>query len=277
MSRNSIFQSSYTWSKNIANVEGDYPNNQDGIADLYNPRASRGLSNFDRTNVFSSSLVYNLPALKGENGFVKGVAGGWETSTVVSVATGNALTITGGLQGTTCVSLANGTPCSGTIGADPWGAVGNGAFTNLSVRPLMTGASCFSGNKLQWINKAAFSMNGYVLGQAPFGDTGQCHGPGIRDVDFSLDKNWNLPKKLGENTKLQFRMEFFNLFNHPMFRYGSSSLDSNANLHFVGSGGQIVNGVVTGTTLLTGSPFGNTPFSSNLGNREIQYALKVIF
>src|SRR5260370_41398489 len=99
MSHNSVFQSSYTWSKNISNVEGDYPNNQDGIADLYDPRASRGLSNFDRPHVFSSSLVYNLPALGGQNAFVKGVAGGWETSTVVSVATGNALTLTGGLPG----------------------------------------------------------------------------------------------------------------------------------------------------------------------------------
>jgi hypothetical protein len=275
MSHNSIFQTSYTWSKNIANVEGDYPNNQDGIADLYNPRASRGLSNFDRTNVFSSSLVYNLPDLEGSNALIKGVAGGWETSTIVSIATGNALTITGGLQGTTCTSLANGTPCSGTLGADPWGAVGNGAFTNLSVRPLQNG-DCFSGNKLRWINSQGFTMNGYTLGQAPLGDTGQCHGPGIRDVDFSLDKNWSL-RKLGENAKLQFRLEFFNLFNHPMFRYGSSSLDSNANLHFVGSGGTVVNGKVTGTTLQAGSAFGDTPFSSNLGNREIQYALKLIF
>ena len=282
MSHNSIFQSSYTWSKNIANVEGDYPNNQDGIADQYNPRASRGLSNFDRTNVFSSSLVYNLPSLTGENALVKGVAGGWETSTVVSVATGNALTISGGLQGTTCTSLAGGAPCGAmtatqTLPSDPWGAVGNGAFTNLSVRPIQIGP-CFSGNKLQWFSQTnSFTMNGYVLGHAPFGNTGQCHGPGIRDVDFAIDKNWNLPKKLGENTKLQFRMEFFNLFNHPMFRFGSSSLDSNANLHFVGSGGTVVNGVVQGTTLLSGSSFGQTPLSSNLGNREIQYALKLIF
>src|SRR5207253_5132232 len=154
MSHNSIFQSSYTFSKNIANTETDYPNNQDGIADLYNPRASRGLSNFDRTNVFSSSLVYNLPGLEGRNGFMKGVAGGWETSTVVSVATGNALTITGGLQGTCLTALdttTNPPTCpTQTVGSDPWGAVGNGAFTNLSVRPLMTGESCFSGNKLQY-------------------------------------------------------------------------------------------------------------------------------
>jgi len=277
MAHNSIFQTSYTWSKSIANTETDYPNNQDGIADLYNPRASRGLSDFDRPHVLSSSLVYNLPGLEGRNSFLKGAAGGWETSTVVSVATGNALTITGGLQGTTCVSLANGAPCTGTLGADPWGVVGNGAFTNFSVRPLSTGASCFSGNNLQYISPNAFTMNGYVLGQAPPGQIGQCHGPAIRDVDFALDKNWNMPKILGESTKLQFRLEFFNLFNHPMFRYGSSSADSNQNLHFVGHGGQVVNGVVTGTTLQTGSPFGNTPFSSNLGNREIQYALKLIF
>jgi hypothetical protein len=279
MSHNSIFQSSYTWSKNIADTEGDYPNNQDGIADLYNPRASRGLSNFDRPNVFSSSLVYNLPALQGQNRLVKNVAGGWETSTVVSVATGNALTITGGLQGTTCTSLAGGAPCVAagkpplTLGADPWGATGNGAATNLSTRPLQIGP-CFSGNKLQWFSQTqAFTMNGYALGQPPVGDTGQCHGPGIRDVDFALDKNL----KLTENVKLQFRMESFNLFNHPMFRFGSSSLDSNANLHFVGAGGQVVNGVVQGTQIVGGSSFGHTPFSSNLGNREIQYALKVIF
>jgi hypothetical protein len=272
----SIFQSSYTWSKNIANTEGDYPNNQDGIADLYNPRASRGLSNFDRTNVFSSSLIYNLPSLEGWNGFLKGVAGGWETSTVVSVATGNALTITGQLQGNTCLS-ACGTAHQVNVRGDPWGVYANASQNHYSVRPVMTGLPCFSGNNLQWINPKAFTMNGYVLGQRPFGDTGQCHGPGIRDVDFALDKNWGLPKMLGENTKLQFRLEFFNLFNHPMFRYGGSAGDSNANLNFVASGGQIVNGVVQGSTLQGGSTFGNTPFSSNLGNREIQYALKFIF
>ena len=53
--------------------------------------------------------------------------------------------------------------------------------------------------------------------------------------------------------------------------------DSNANLNFVATGGKIVNGVVTGTNLQGGSSFGDTPFSSNLGNREIQYALKFIF
>jgi hypothetical protein len=275
MSHNSIFQASYTFSKNIANTEGDYPNNQDGIADLYNPRTTRGLANFDRPHVFSSSLVYNLPTLEGRNGFLKGVAGGWETSTVVSAATGNALTITGQLQGT-CLSACGDPVNEHDVPGDPWGVNGNASQNHFSVRPLMTGQSCFSGNNLQYINPNAFTMNGYVLGQAPQSQVGQCHGPNIRDVDFSLVKNWGIPK-LGESTKLQFRLEFFNLFNHPMFRYGGSAGDSNQNLNFVASGGQIVNGVVQGSTLVGGSTFGNTPFSSNLGNREIQYALKFIF
>jgi len=278
MPHNSVWQMSYTWSKNIANTEGDYPNNQDGIADLYNPRATRGLANFDRPNVFSSSLVYNLPALEGRNGFLKGVAGGWETSTVVSLATGNALTITGQLQGNTCLVLSTcGTSGQVNVRGDPWGVNGNASQNHYSVRPLMVpGQSCFSGNNLQYINPNAFTMNGYVLGQPPQSQTGQCHGPNIRDVDFALDKNWGLPGA-GERVKVQFRLEFFNLFNHPMFRYGGSSGDSNSNLNFVASGGKIVNGVVTGTTLQGGSSFGDTPLSSNLGNREIQYALKILF
>jgi hypothetical protein len=173
--------------------------------------------------------------------------------------------------------LAGGAPCSGSIRSDPWGVYANGGQTHFSVRPLtVAGQSCLTDNNLQLINPGAFTFNGYAIGQRPAGGTGQCHAPGVRDVDFALDKNWGIPK-LGEQAKLQFRLEFFNLFNHPMFRIGGSSLDSNANVHYVGSGGTVVNGVVTGTTLQGGSTFGNTPLLSNLGNREIQYALKFIF
>ena len=275
MAHNSIWQTSYTWSKNIANTETDYPNNNDGIADIYNPRASRGLSTFDRPHVFSSSLVYYLPTLEGRNGFLKGVGGGWQTSTVVSLATGNALTITGSLANSCLVGTWPN--CTRPLGSDPWGILGDAATQQFGIRPLLTGQPCFSGNKSQWINPAAFTFNGYVLGQAPQSGIGQCHGPGIQDVDFSLNKNWALPGHVfGESPQLQFRLEFFNLFNHPMFRYGSSSADSNANLHFTAEHGQVVNGVIQGTTMQTGS-FGNTPFLSNLGNREIQYALKFVF
>ena len=140
LAHSSIFQTSYTWSKNIANIESDYPNNQDGIADMYDPRASRGLSDFDRPNVFTSSLVYNLPSLEGRSRVHERRCRWMGDQHRGELATGNALTVTGGLQGTTCVSFAGWstlgamTPTQ-TLPADPWGAVGNGAFTNFSVRP----------------------------------------------------------------------------------------------------------------------------------------------
>jgi hypothetical protein len=268
MSRNSIWQTSYTWSKNIGNTEGDYTNNANGgIADIYNPRASRGLLDFDRPHVFASSLVYNLPTLEGHSGLLKNVAGGWDTTTIISLATGPALTISGTLDNVTC-AVGCGLQAGNLFSGDPWGL---GATQYYGTRPLMTGKPCFSGDKLHWLNPAAFTMNGYVLGSRPPGNIGQCHGPGMQDVDFGLDKNWTLH----ENIKLQFRIESFNLFNHPMFRFGSPGSD--VNVTFTGHGGQIVNNVVQGTVPLPGSTFGDTPFSSNLGNREIQYALKVIF
>jgi hypothetical protein len=162
------------------------------------------------------------------------------------------------------------------LGSDPWGILGDGATQQFGVRPLRTGQPCFK-DSLHWINRDAFTFNGYVLGQAPQSGIGQCPGPGIQDVDFSLNKNWSLPVHLfGENPRMEFRMEFFNLFNHPMFRFGGSSADSNSNLSFLATGGQVVNGVIQGTTHPNGS-FGSTPFLSNLGNREIQYALKFVF
>jgi hypothetical protein len=79
-------------------------------------------------------------------------------------------------------------------------------------------------------------------------------------------------KFFGEKSRIQFRMEFFNVMNHPMFRFSGQNLDSSWN------GGTIKNGVVDCSACTTTSPsFGlaNTP--SNIGNREIQYALKLIF
>ena len=120
---------------------------------------------------------------------------------------------------------------------------------------------CFSGDKLQWFSQTkAFTMNGYVLCQPPRGDTGQCHGPGIRDVDFALDKNWSLPKKLGEKAQLQFRLEFFNLFNHPQW--------SDPNVTFA-------NGAFASTRSTIGTQTGNVGTTADY--RVIQLALKMNF
>jgi hypothetical protein len=62
----------------------------------------------------------------------------------------------------------------------------------------------------------AFSTSAFVA--APAGTFGNARrntviGPGINDVDLAALKNFALTEQI----KLQFRGEFFNLFNHPNF------------------------------------------------------------
>jgi len=138
------------------------------------------------------------------------------------------------------------------------------------------------------MNQSAFTFNGFPLGGYPNAGPGQCAGPGTQDVDLSFSKNWELPLKGGrfftEGAKLQFRFEVFNVANHPMFRFNNTNLtyaatgnptDQNGNATVVGYIGS--DNTIQGTQLVKGSTLGQPPFLNNLGNREIQYALKFIF
>ncbi len=270
--RTSIFQTSYTWSKNISTTTLGYIGTSTVVSDSYNSKANRGLADFDRRHVFNASLVYSLPALEGQNSLLKAIAGNWETSTVVNVATGPHLTISGGINNASY--LQPNTGLTVIASGNPWGVSGAGQF---GARPNITSASCSTSDRLQGINPAAFTYNGFELGGLPNAGPGQCAGPGTADVDFAIDKNWNLPwhggKFLGESARLQFRLESFNLLNHPMFRY------NNTNLSFQSYGGTIDSSTLTlsGSSLQGGSQFGHTPLASTIGNREIQYALKLIW
>jgi len=270
--KTSVFQTSYTWSKNIATTTLGYIGTSTAVPDSYNSRANRGLADFDRRHVYNASLVYTLPALQGQNSFLRSVAGDWETSTVINVATGPHLTISGGVNNIVVGhDPVSGLPVMASPG-NPWGVANAGQFGS---RPNVTGSSCTTSDRLQGINPAGFTFNGFVLGGLPNAGPGQCAGPGTADVDLAIDKNWNLPwhggKFLGESSRLQFRLESFNLFNHPMFRY------NNTNLSFQSNGGSLVGNTIQGTTLQSGSQFGHTPLASTIGNREIQFALKLIW
>jgi hypothetical protein len=82
-----------------------------------------------------------------------------------------------------------------------------------------------------------------VIGNSP---RTVCCGPGINQFDFALLKD----TALGERTRLQFRSEFFNLFNHTQF---------------VNPDGNISDGATFGTVVRARDP------------RLIQFALKLIF
>jgi hypothetical protein len=188
-SRNSMFQFAYTWSKLISDtVLLDSPNNN---VDAYNPRASRGPDFLNRPHIFVANFIYNLPSLKDQNFLLRDTVGGWELSSIMNFATGPSVT-----------------PVVGNDFAGI-GSTGN-------QRPnLVPGQSCQSSSKdgRQWLNPNAFTMNGVQIGQNGDAGVGICTGPGNSDVDMSLRKNF----KITERLKMQFQLDFFNVFNHPQY------------------------------------------------------------
>ena len=137
------------------------------------------------------------------------VLGGWELGGLVTIASGRPITV---LQGTN-VSGTNIGNDRGTIvaGANPYSANACAGVTS----------ACKS-----WLNPAAFLSTSQVNaifdpnptttgGPGTFGNMGKngLRLPGTWDWDMQLSKYFNFT----ERVRLQLRMEYFNVFNHPTF------------------------------------------------------------
>jgi hypothetical protein len=145
--------------------------------------------------------------------------------------------------------------------------------------------------KFQWLNPAGWTLDGYQLATFGTASIGDCPGPGIANTDFSLYKNF----KIREKVTVQFRLEFFNIFNKVQFRGNSPDITGiDNNLAIQGTGcvagnvgiaptpdapnpcfGRPINTVAFDFGRDGNSSFGQA--QSDKGPREIQYALKITF
>ena len=207
-----------------------------------------GLCDFDITNVFHFSGLYEIPVghgrqfLSNSGKAVDAIVGGWSTNWI--------LTLQGGQPGTV--------PCA-TATTTYYGCY---AF-------LVPGQSVTAGphDVNQWLNPAAFQTPpvATAIGQSDYSPIGgsptQFYGPGFHRLDFSLFKNFLITERI----RLEFRAEFFNLTNTPNFSPP-------------GFGGNGVS-AAPGSLDYTSSAFGtiNSTRDGNNDQREIQFALKLYF
>jgi hypothetical protein len=200
----------------------------------YNHRLSRGLSAFDSTHNFVASYSYRLPVDK--LGGPKPLTNGWAISGITKFATGLPVT----LVETGDQSLL-GTSFGGPIilPVDTPNIVGPLDITD----PRKTGGQYFS--------PAAFGPS--ALGSEGDARRRYFHGPGINNWDFALLKD----TQINERFSLQFRGEFFNLFNHAQFLTPSGITGFNA------------------AGMATSSSFGQVP--GTLAGRIGQLSLKLFF
>ena len=182
-------QASYTFSRSI-------DNNVTPINSYAGSRMERALSSFDRTQVLALSYIYEIPFFKTSTGFAKRAFYGWQISGISRFETGTPLTV--------------------SIPADRAG-VGGGAQ-----RPDLIALITVDRTLGRWFSTGAFANP--ALGT--FGNAGRSlfRGPGINNWDVSFIKR----NQITERVALQFRAEFFNLFNHTQLAGINTSFGAGA-------------------------------------------------
>jgi hypothetical protein len=179
------------------------------------------LSQINLDNNFTASVIYDLPFGKGKHfghdwsGPLNTVLGGWQVTLIQKITSGFPVFV---------VDSDNGFTYSGATFGAGVNFQNNG---NSFIRPDLVGdpnkagpvaanPGCTAPTKVHtvanWFNPCAFAFpaNG-ELGDA---SRTPVNGPDYVNTDFSAIKQFSLP---WENMGLNFRAEFFNLFNHPQF------------------------------------------------------------
>jgi hypothetical protein len=221
LSHGLVMQSAYTWSHNIDTIANDFGGGSGTPQDIRCRRpCERGNSNFDIRHRWTLAGSYELPVFP-RRGVAHTLLGGWRVNSSVMAQSGLPFNL--GLN-----SSAN----TNSAGGSRPDRVGSGVLPS-DQRSLQ-----------RWFDTPAFTQppNG-VFGNAA---RNVLYGPGRVNVDASLFKDFAFQ----ERWKLQFRSEFFNVFNTPQFGQPNATI-------FNPGVGQI---------------------TSTVGNpRQVQLALRVVF
>jgi Carboxypeptidase regulatory-like domain len=265
------FLAAYTWSKTrtdaIDNLNGasTFPGGYRG-PDVpgFGIRGDYGLANFDIRHVFHFSGGYELPFgktrrfLSGSGRVTNGLVGGWSLIWSAAVQGGQPITVgcsANATSGTGCNALLRPrkSPTSGPHNVDRF--LNAAAFT----QPCVLGGSADAPTPILEQPSGCIPLTGLAaLGGSPT----QVAGPGFGRLDLSIFKDF----RFAERFRLQFRSEFFNIFNHPNFNPPG----------FPGRG----NGIATPGSLDFKSPnFGKIDSTRDSPNdpRQIQFALKLYY
>jgi carboxypeptidase family protein len=234
-------QASFTWGRSIdtssAGSIGDNFHNAVSSLPWFDPKLNRGPSDFNVGRNLVLNFEWEIPSPKSMFAPGHWALSGWQL---------------GGI-----FEASSGVPFSVVDSPDPLGLGNSDPFA----RPdRISGPGCSNpvnaGNPDQYIKLLCFAFPNPSnrLGNS---SRNQLTGPGLINFDMSLFKN-NRIKRISENFNAQFRVEVFNIFNHPNF---SPPLDFNALFDAAGA-------AIPGAGVIT---------STDTPSRQIQFALKLIW
>jgi outer membrane receptor protein involved in Fe transport len=201
LSRGLTFLAAYTYSKATDTLSTpqafrNSPGQQNGPVNNFDLSFDRGPAAFDARHRFVVSYLWNLPSYDRGNEFTQKALSGWAFNGIVAYQTGLPFTILDPTD-TACTGNTNGRA----------NKVGNSGLSHRTVD--------------EWFNTAAFepvpTCGGYGTSTR-----NNVRGPGLNNWDFAIVKN----TRFGERFNVQFRTEFFNIWNHPSFENPISDITS---------------------------------------------------
>jgi hypothetical protein len=268
------FHGAYTWGKSIdtlsATVANDaFPN---GILNplFFDQHKTRGLSDFDVGQNFVVNLSWQTPAPRTNSKLAGWALSGWQLGGIFKASTGQPFTpLLGGdplglkldetnepldrVVGPGCETLSNP--------GNPNHYIKTQCLALPKATPAIASQCTAFGFRLPGTNGPTDAGSPGMAGTCAnrLGNLGRntVIGPGLANLDFSLFKN-NRIRRISENFNVQFRAEFFNVFNRANF---ASPTDNRTVFD------------------QTGSPISSAGLidSTQTPSRQIQFALKLIW
>lgn len=249
------FLGAYTFSSSIDNISDIFgfkgsagiPQNSRDLA------SERGFSPFDIRQRFTLSYTYELPLGKGKkflggaNNLVDKLVSNWQMNGILTLQSGQPFTLFLGVD----------QALTGNIFGEQRPNDIPGVFLQKDNGQVVLAPNFVNSDGSP--NVTALQKAGVIPALGQFGSLGRntFKGPKYKNFDFSLTKRTTLT----ENTAVEFRAEFFNLFNHPAFALPDNNLSSPTFGQF-----SRTPDVASGSPKLTsGSP------------RVIQFGVKLIF
>jgi hypothetical protein len=240
LNRGLQFTAAYTFSHTIDNSNGAFSTTGGGgrifVDANGNPllNLNRGSADQDVRNFFVASSIYELP-------FGKGRQYGDNIPTALDY-------VIGGWQWNNIVTLGSGTPLDFSVQGTSNGPGNRPDVTGPITAKIVNGQGVISGNFSTPPEVGGVYTAAGTLGRNPV------DGPGIHTWDTGMMKDF----RVTERFKAEFRVDAFNVLNHPQFQNGSFN-----------TGIQLGSGTSTGTT--------QGAQTRNFSERELQFAVRITF
>jgi hypothetical protein len=230
-----VYQGSYTWSKALGENElggTQYYDNQ--YRDPQNWSFDKRIMTFNRTNVFKSNAIYELPfghgraMMKNANRLVDGVLGGWKLSGILTYTSGVPFTVSAPISTFDQFTTGQTPDVIGNLSKSTGGTQFNGSgacyFCNFKQIPdpnISLLASSISARSTLFAQVG----NGATLQNPLPGTLGSLAqtfftSPNFLDIDLAITKQF----RITERFNAELRADFLNATNHPDF--SSATIDS---------------------------------------------------